>query len=187
MGFNFGLQDLDTCFPMKHRWLFSIQGVSADLISSQSANCLPPFKASRPSFQFKEMEIKHLTESVFYPIKPEWKPINLVLYDIKTNRNPVFEWIQQVYESQTATWRPIGDVNFMRQGILSMYSGCGDVIQEWRFDDCWPQAINWGELDMGESGVTTVDITLRYSRAYFVSQGASSSNSAASSNAATLG
>lgn len=172
MGFDFGLQDVSLCPPVKHRWLFSIDDISADTRTSFSANSLPPLKGARPNFSFKEIEVKHLTENIYYPIRPEWKPINLTLYDIKTNRNPVFEWIDLAYNAKTATWTPPGDIlpgniTFMRRGLLALYDGCGNVIQEFVFDDCWPQSVNWGELDMGSSEIVTVDITLRYARAYF--------------------
>lgn len=181
MGFGFGLDNAQTCMPIKNRWLFSIDDVSADLRSAFSINSLPPFKGARPNFGFKEMEVKHLTETVFYPIRPEWKPIQLTLYDIKQNINPVFQWIRAAYDPQVGRWSPPGENNFMRRGTLALYSGCGDVLQEWIYDDCWPLAVNWGELDMGSSEIVTVDVTLRYTRAYFVGEGASSSVSSNSS------
>jgi hypothetical protein len=184
MGFDFGLQSLDTRYPVKFRWIFNIDGVSgSSTTSSSGVYALPPTKSARPSFSFKEMEIKHLTESVFVPVRPEFKPINLVLYDIKTDSNPVFSWISEVYDATSGKWNAIADtgVNFIRNATLTLYSGCGEPLEEIVFESCWPQAVNWGELDMGSSEVVTVDVTLRYTRAYF-NFGQAITNSTASNN-----
>jgi len=169
MGFDFGLEDDMTCFHLKFRWLFEIEGVASQ------AEALPPSRAARPSFSYKESEIQHVTETVFYPSKPEWKPINLTLYDIRSNKNPVFAWLKEAYDSQKAEWLPVEDTEsetssnatFKREGKLCLYDGCGNIVEEWTFDNCYPQAINWGDLDMASSDVVMVDVTLRYDRAYF--------------------
>jgi len=170
MRLDFGLQGPRTCHKRNNRWLFQIEGISA------VANALPPLKGSRPKFEFKEQQIAHLTQSIYYPIKAEWKPVNLTLYDIKKNENPVFNWMQLVYDPTPAAqseWRPVlasGD-SFKRNASLCLYDGCGQVIERWKFENCYPQNINWGDLDMGNSDVVVVDVTLRYDRAYIVTSG----------------
>lgn len=176
MGFDFGLSDLTTTFMLRNRWVMQIANVCGEI------GVLPPFKSARPSFSFKEMEVKHLTESVFYPIRPEWKPIKLVLYDIKNpniSPNPIFSWLKSVYDPSQMknNWTAPGDASFgtgtsedmafMKYATLTMYSGCGDAVEEIIYEDCWPKEIEWGELDMGSTEVVTVDVTLRYARAYF--------------------
>ena len=47
-----------------------------------------------------------------------------------------------------------------------MYSGCGDVMEEWVYSNIWPNNIEWGDLDMSNQDVVTVEMTLRYDRAY---------------------
>jgi hypothetical protein len=49
------------------------------------------------------------------------------------------------------------------EGILTMYDGCGNPLEEWRMKDCWPQAINFGDLDYSQSEECTIEVTLRYS------------------------
>lgn len=168
MGLDFGLEDPNTCFKQNNRWLFQIEGISA------AANALPPLKASRPQLEFKEQQIAHLVQNIYYPIMAEWKPITLTLYDIRSDFNPVFEWVRQIYDPNGVTeWRPVFTrnaiseaSNFKRTGLLCLYDGCGSVIEKWKFENCYPQAVNWGELNMAESNIVTVDITLRYDRAY---------------------
>ena len=73
-----GLDDESTCFKRKFRWLFTIKDISAEGI-----NALAPHKSARPTITFKEIEAQHLTETIYYPGKPDWKPVALTLYDLK--------------------------------------------------------------------------------------------------------
>jgi len=166
MGFDFGLDDSTTCFKRKNRWLFKIDGISAD---TKGIDSLPPSKAARPSVSFKELEAQHVTETIYFPGKPEWKPITLSLYDLKRNKHPIFEWLKQVYDPNgdggNGTYKPSAD-GWKKQCTLEMYDGCGNVIETWTFDNAWPQSIEFGDLDMTSSEVLTCEVTLRYDRAY---------------------
>ncbi len=183
MTFDFGMEKEDSCYLRKFRWLFQIEGVAG------VAKALPPLKAGRPSLSFREQMVAHLTENIYYPVRPEWKPITLTLYEIRTpdipaGRNPVMEWVQKLYDpspltagasSASGNWFPIHQEGcgvgaqkscFKRNAILCLYDGCGKVIESWQFDNIWPKNIEWGELEMGTSDVVTVDLTLRYDRAW---------------------
>lgn len=160
MGFGI-LGEGGTTFKRKNRWLFKIDNVSDD-----GASALPPLKSARPSLTFKEMEAQHLNETVFFPSKPEWKPVTLTLYDINDRGNKVVDWIKTVYDAKEGTWSPSCDGQFKKRCTLEMYDGCGDVCETWTFENAWPQVIEWGELDMADAGIVTIDITLRYDRAY---------------------
>jgi hypothetical protein len=52
------------------------------------------------------------------------------------------------------------------RATLEMYNGCGDVLETWVFENAWPQAVEFGDLDMSSSDVVTCDLTIRYDRAY---------------------
>jgi hypothetical protein len=174
MGMDFGLPEPfsgnSKLCKRKNRWLFKIEGLVAD---QNQINSLPPQKAERPSLSFKEMEIRHLNEHIMYPQKPDWKPINLTLYDIKTNfLHPIFDWIMKIYKpDKSGKWSPVvnpypNSNHFLRDGILELYDGCGNVIEKWTFEQCWPQNVNWQDLDMGSSEILMCELTLRYARAY---------------------
>jgi hypothetical protein len=163
MGFDYGLESTDACFPRKYRWLLKIDDVSADGINS-----LPPLKSARPNISFKEHEAQHLSETVYFPVKPEWKPINLTLYELKKQcQHPVFEWIKEIYDpSSDSSFKPSCDGFKKPQVTLELYDGCGNVIETWIFEAVWVQAAEFGDLDMGSSEVLTCDVTLRFDRAY---------------------
>lgn len=165
MGLDFGLES-NFCLKRKFRWLFRIPGVSADGINS-----LPPDKGARPSLSFKEIEVQHLNEVIYFPSKPDWKPINLTLYDLKKNSNPIVSWLNNLYNPQSGRWTIGfgGGPEFKKpEAYLEMYDGCGEIMETWIFENIWPNNIEWGELDMADSNYVTIDLTLRYDRAYFV-------------------
>ena len=199
-GRNMGLFNIGSaCFKRKYRWMFFIEdicGTSSD--GSYGTNVLPPSKGSRPNISFKEIEANHVSETVYFPGRPDWKPISLTLYDFtiqKTNR--VFEWLKLYYNinDEKTTIRPsvgesrifgglfdylidsplvaAGKSNLMKatalkipQASLILFDGCGNAIERWIFENVWPQSVEFGELDMQSSEVVTVDVTLRYDRAY---------------------
>lgn len=163
MGFDFGLSDPNSCFKTKNKWLFKIEQISADGINS-----LPPAKSARPSLSFKEIEVQHMTETVYFPGKPDYKPINLTLYDLKRGpKHPILEWIYEIYNpKKNSTYKPSCEGFKKQQARLELYDGCGEVIETWIFESVWPQNIEFGELDMLTSEVVTCDLTLRYDRAY---------------------
>jgi hypothetical protein len=177
MGFDFGLSSPGTKFKRKYRWVFNIPGISEDPISA-----LPPSKAARPSISFKEIEAQHLSETVYFPGKPDWKPITITLYDIvrdNATKHPVFEWLRKYYDPEKGSvlfaceeqiiGKPItltGSGFKKPEATLQLLGGCGEIIETWKFINVWPQNIEFGDLDMQSSEVLTCDLTLRYDRAY---------------------
>ena len=178
-------------FPLmktKFRWFFGIQNITGD-----SPESLPCIKASRPKIQFREMQAEHLNETIYFPSKPDWQTIQISLYDRCINsEHPIFTWLRLQYdpkpsnsqasgECKTASyffncgscddtcsqWFPCVDpLSFKTCACLQLYDGCGKVIERWVLEHCWPQTVDFGELDMGTSEVITADVTLRYDRAF---------------------
>ena len=98
---GFGSEWKNFCgVKQKFRWLFQIPKVS-----SQGVGTLPPSSGNRPSISFREIEIQHYNEIIYIPGKPEWKQIQLVLYDVKTGGglHPVLTWIKGAYDPQQGT------------------------------------------------------------------------------------
>lgn len=166
MGRNMGIGVLggpDICLKRKFRWMFSIPDVVGE-----SANMLPPDKAARPSLAFKEIQAEHLNETIYFAGKPDWKPINITLFDLKTNNNPIFNWLKNQYDTcgmGRGEWKRPGS-NWKRTVNLELYDGCGDVLERWVLMNAWPNNTEWGELDMRSSDYCTVEMTLRYDRAW---------------------
>lgn len=158
----------DACFLRKFRWMIEIQGVAGN----SSTAILPPSKAARPKISFREIEIQHLTETVYYPGKPDWKPLNVTLYGLNiSGDNPVYTWFTDLYDPRdnSAYTYPVDGKFILSQITLQMYSPCGDIVEEWTYEDCWLQDADFEDLDMSESGLVNVNLTIRYARAYIVS------------------
>lgn len=179
MGF-FQPEWLAGCFKRKFRWKFIIPSLSADGVFS-----LPPSKSARPNLTFKTMEAPHLNETIFYPAKPDWKPVQLQLYDMlkydeggNPLSNPIFSWIMRAYDplpDVCGQWNPsLGDTDDQAAmpgfkaayAFLELYDGCGVVMERWIFEHVWPESVDWGDLNYAESEVVMCDLTLRYDRAF---------------------
>lgn len=165
MGRNMGIGILGSptvCLKRKFRWMMELAG-----IIGEGVDMLPPDKGQRPSLSFKEIEAQHLNETIFFAGKPDWKPLQVTLFDIKTNVNPIFKWLKNQYDTcgGKGDWKRPGPL-WKRDVYIYLYDGCGDVIEKWTLRNAWPNNIEWGELDMRESDYTTVELTLRYDRAW---------------------
>jgi hypothetical protein len=168
----------DTCFKRKNRWKFIIPSISAS-----GVNSLPPLRGGKPSFSFKEMQGEHLNETIYFPSKPDWKPISLTLYDLaKGKQNPIFNWLQTAYDpADCSQWRPscggdiYGDEDCRSlkcrslkcaQAYLVLYDGCGNIVERWIFEHIWPQSLEFTDGDMAGNELVVCDVTLRYDRGY---------------------
>ncbi len=165
MGLQFGLQGNSKLCKRQFRWLFSIPEVAAD--ETPGANALPPESSARPNLSFKEMDVNHLIEDVYYPCKPDWKPIQITLYDLQLGTHPVFKWVKEnCYDPEQGKYYEATSRKLIKECILTLYNGCGEKVERWIYEDAWPQSVNFQSLDMNNSGVVKCDITLRYARAY---------------------
>ena len=164
MGLRFGLEGVGQYCKRQFRWIFEIEDVCG--VGEISTNALPPEKGARPNISFKEMEAKHLIEDVFYPAKPEWKPINITLFDLDKQKHPVYEWLKECYDPEKGKFKAPKDGKLIKDCTLKMLDGCGNIIETWIFEDAWPQAVNFMNLDMTSNQIVMCEITLRYVRAY---------------------
>ncbi len=164
MGLSYGLQLSQLNPKKKNRWMLRIIDVAA------TANALPPKKAGRPGINLKETEFHHLSESIWYPLKADWKTVNVTLFDIRCSKNPVFDWLTYIYDSsaEETDFLKVIDSDSLTDMDLELYDGCGNVIETWKFEKAYPQSIEWGELDMDSADIVLVDMVIRYRRAYFI-------------------
>ena len=137
-------------------------------------------KASRPSFSFKETEANHLTETIYFAGRPDWKPLKVTLFDTMTKLNPVAEWISfaygitnnernfktgKYYGSQEWSTFPDPSRKFKRNVTVTSLDGVGNPLEQWFYYNAWPQEVEFGDFDMTSTDVMRVNLTLRYDRA----------------------
>lgn len=166
----------DVIFRRKFRWMFNITDIVGQEDKNTAIKMLPPLKAARPSISIKEMEVRHLDEVVYYPGRQDWKTINITVYHLQCNNNPIFDWLRTIYDPIAEDGDPFkyaiaesgGDeANFVKRvAQCVLYDPCGETMETWTYDCVWPTSIDWGELDFESSDIVYVDLTLRYARAF---------------------
>jgi hypothetical protein len=161
INMGLGTSNLLLC-KKRWRWLFVIPDVCG---LNNGVSTLPPSKSARPDLKWKEMNIQHLSEEVFFPGKPDWSLLSITLYDIKLTTHPVFKWLRNMYNPATGTMSTPKET-FIRECRLDLYDGCGNPIEQWIYEDVWPQQMNFNDLDMGANDFVVCNLMLRFARAY---------------------
>lgn len=125
--------------------------------------------AARPNISIEETEINFLNGKTYIPGKGTWETITVTYYDIAGNDNiPLWSWLADVYNflPNSDGALPLTQNSkrscYTGTGICNMYDGCGNALESWTLNDCWPQAVNFGELDYGSSEEATIEVTVRY-------------------------
>lgn len=176
LGLGPVLGNSNTELKRPFRWMLEIgsSGNSQDGIVDvvgNSVNVLPPLSGNRPSLSFREIEVEHVSETIYMPGKAQWKPMKVQVYDIaqRLKNNIVFDWIVRYYNAQKASYNysSMNNVsNFKKNALLSIYSGNGCCLESVALENAWPRDIEFGELDMANSGILTITMELRFDRAY---------------------
>lgn len=157
LGFN------NVVFKRKFRWTFEVSDICGGLSVPKDYVKL----ASRPNISIEETEINHLHGKTWIPGKGAWETITVTYYDIAgTSDNfPLYTWLASVYEFTDPVSLRMGSSrrDYAGTGVLMLYDGCGEPVEEWIMRDVWPTAMNFGELDYSSSEEVTIELTLRYS------------------------
>lgn len=151
----------------KHRWIFeTIDRGAAGTFDRRSLVLLQ--SASRPHVTFEEPELHHNQEKAWFAGKHSWEPITLVWYDGEQSpdvSSEIYDWVDQ------GVLTSIGDANvnipsqYKKNATLQMLDGAGNPSETWTILGCWPQDVNWGDLDYTNTEIQTIEVTMRYDRA----------------------
>lgn len=152
----------DITFKRKFRWTFEIFG-----FCNNEKNQIPEHfvkVASRPNLSIEETEINHLNGKMWIPGKASWETITVTYIDVAhESQQQLWNWLATTYDFTD----PINLTQGTRRdwdatGVLSMYDGCGTLLEQWQMQHMWPTAINFGDLDYSNSEEATIELTLRY-------------------------
>ena len=159
----------------KFRWTFEVFEQTAD---GQGKQLVPEHfvkTAARPNISIEETEIHFLNGKTYIPGKGTWETTTVTYYDVAvsggTGNEGLWTWLANVYDyTKPVTLKQ----NSIRRGYagvgnLKMFDGCGSPLEQWTLGDCWPQSVNFGELDYSSSEECTVEVTLRYSNVSYKS------------------
>lgn len=140
----------------KNRWILEMDGVDVFTLLS----------AARPQVTFGEVEIPYLNLRRYYAGKatPGTMPVTLIDYIAPSASQKVTEWSRRIFDPATGT---MGYPEFYQKDVtLKMLSPTGEVVEKWVLKDCWPQDINFNELDMAADEPANITFTLRYNFAF---------------------
>ena len=178
-------------FKRKFRWTFEIidicgKGKTNSPTTSRANNSPTEFSkgvsgripasfvklASRPNLTIDEIEINYLNGKTWIPGKGTWETITVTYYDISDDSaaaKPLWDWLATVYNftDPVCLNQASARNNYSGTGILKLYDGCGSTLETWTLKDCWPQAINFGDLDYSASEEVVIELTLRYSQVQY--------------------
>lgn len=153
----------DIVFKRKFRWTFEILG-----FCDNEKNIVPEHfvnVASRPNLAIEETEINHLNAKTWIPGKASWETITVTYMDVAhSEMRSLWNWLATTYDfTDPVNLRQGEKRDWDATGLLSMYDGCGTLLETWQMQRVWPTAINFGDLDYSSSDVATIELTLRYS------------------------
>ncbi len=153
----------DMVFKRKFRWTFKILG-----FCDNKKNVVPEYfvsVASRPNLSIEETEINHLNAKTWIPGKGSWETITVTYLDVAhQDMQSLWNWLATVYDFTDPVNLHNGERrDWTATGLLSMYDGCGVLLEAWQLQRMFPTAINFGELDYSSSDIATIELTLRYS------------------------
>lgn len=153
----------DMRFKRKFRWTFEILGFCNDQKNVVPENFVTV--ASRPNLSIEETEINFLNAKHFIPGKATWETISVTYLDVAhSEMRSLWNWLATVYDfTDPVGLRQAERMDWNATGVLSMYDGCGTLLETWELLRVFPTAINFGDLDYSSSDIATIELTLRYS------------------------
>lgn len=158
---NLGFSNI--VFKRNFRFTFELR----DICGGKSVPAHFVKTAGRPQIDIDETEINYLNGVTWVPGKAKWQTMDVTYYDVATaDAAPLYSWLASVYDFTDPINLHMGSrrSDYAATGILSMWDGCGQLIERWTMKDVWPKNINWGALDYENSEISTIEMTLRYSQ-----------------------
>lgn len=171
---NIGVGDNNVIFKRKFRWTFEVESIGGCEFRVPAHFCK---LAARPNISIEETEINFLNDKTWIPGKAAWESITITYLDVggvglqdegQLGVRGIYQWLAAVYDF-TGQGQPRRGMSSKRagysgKGTLKLYDGCGNTMETWILEDCWPQAINFGDLDYSSSDTVDIELTIRYSK-----------------------
>lgn len=163
MAINMGLGKIgqpNVVHKRKFRWTFEVERTNRLSVPASFVKM-----AARPNISIEETEIHFLNGKTYIPGKGTWEAITVTYYDVAGSENlGLWEWLADVYNytNPIALTQSSRRECYSGRGKCKLYDGCGNALESWTLDDCWPQAVNFQELDYASSDEMTIEVTIRY-------------------------
>ena len=155
----------------KNRWRALFTGLGGVLGSTSGIPndlALQVVMFTRPSLTYEEVQLDRYNSRVYVPGKHSFEPCQLTVEDDVTNR--AANAIQTQLEKQqrligvTGPWLNTDATAFtFKFGMmLEMLDGNEAVTESWKYEGCFLQAVNWGEVDYSTGEKMTISLTVRF-------------------------
>jgi hypothetical protein len=121
--------------------------------------------AARPNIEIEETELHFLNAVTWIPGKGKWQPIQVTYYDAADqDLTGLYSWLATVYDfTKPVELRQSEKAGWAGTALLTMYDGCGNPLEFWLLQNCFPTSVNFGELAYEDSMYSEIQLTLRYS------------------------
>ena len=126
--------------------------------------------AARPNISIEETEINFLHGKTWIPGKASWEQITVTYYDVGGGYNDaLWSWLATIYDftAPDTMYMASKPSTYSGTGNLILYSGGGDMMEQWHLQHLWPSAINFGELEYATSDEVNIELTMRYDQVKF--------------------
>lgn len=163
---NLGFDNL--IFKRKFRFTFEL----SEICGKQT---VPPHYvkvAARPNLTIEETELNYLHAKTWVPGKAYWESLNVIYYDVASiDMEPLYNWLASVYDFLDPVTLKMGTKksDYSAKALLKMWTGCGELIDQWELKNVWPTSINFGDVDYSSSDISEIELSLRYSDAKYTS------------------
>ena len=160
MGLNQLGENPDLIIKRKFRWTFEA--------TTCGGNQIPPYylkSASRPELTMDETQIDFLNGRMWIPGKATWAEMPVTFIDVAApDFAPLWGWLSSVYQFDVPASLQMNTKPAEYQGTayIYLYDGCGNIIEEWTLNNCWPKSYKFGELAYENSEVCTIEVSLRF-------------------------
>ena len=158
----------------KNRWRALFTGLGGILGSNSGVPndlSLQVITATRPSLSYEEVQLDRYNSRVYVAGKHTFEPATLTVEDDVTNR--AANAIQTQLEKQqrligaTGPWLNTEATAFTYKFgmMLEMLDGNEAVVESWKYEGCFLQSVDWGDVDYSTGEKMTISLTVRYDHA----------------------
>jgi hypothetical protein len=127
--------------------------------------------ATRPSLSYEEVQLDRYNSRVYIAGKHQFEPCTLTIEDDVTNR--AANAIQTQLEKQqrligaTGPWMNTEStaLTYKFGMMLEMLDGNETLVESWKYEGCFLQAVDWGDVDYSTGEKMTINLTIRFDHA----------------------
>lgn len=158
----------------KNKWRALFTGLGGVLGSNSGVPndlSLQVVMFTRPSLTYEEIQLDRYNSRVYVAGKHSFEACQMTVEDDVTNR--AANAIQTQLERQqrligvTGPWLNTEATAFTYKFgmVLEMLDGNEAVVESWKYEGCFLQSVNWGEVDYTTGEKMTIALTVRFDHA----------------------